>query len=269
MYRLRSAQMTPGGQPDISDLDTYDVTQSRDCEPSPPLPMHHGSKTNFFNPSGYDPASRPSNSIPLQPVGSSARAPWPSPHSPRTPPRSLTSPTVGGGSPTRRPSPGSPLSPNTLRRCPVPVGPPAPMSPSRKFASESELDQANGNHYSVPPACRAPQWDSRVRPGSRGDTRGSGPGTPTSSASTCQYVAAPGRRHSGSCSPQAVQTKPQEHAVPGRAIARRPMSFVKALEMSDSLERRAAAGMSSRQERHTEQGTERKSVYDMNYEISV
>ncbi|XP_064460660.1 palmitoyltransferase ZDHHC8-like isoform X2 [Ornithodoros turicata] len=260
MYHLRSAQMTPG-QPDVSDLDSYDATQSRDCEPSPP--MHHGSKTNFFNPSGYDPPSRPSNSIPLQPVSAATRAPWPPPHSPRTPPRSLTSPTVGGrGSPARRASPGSPLSPNTPRRCPVP----APMSPSRKFASESELDQANGNHHPMP-ACRAPQWDSRVRPGSRGDMRGSGPSTPTSS---CQYVApaAAGRRHSGSCSPQAAQAKQQE-PVPGRALARRPMSFVKALEMSDSLDRRAAAGMSGRQERHTEQGTDRKSLYDMNYEISV
>lgn len=244
------------GRSGIMDTDSYDATQSRDCEPSPPLPMHHGSKTNFFNPSGYDPPSRPSNSIPLQSVNTTTRVPWPPPHSPRTPPRSLTSPTVGGrGSPACRASPGSPLSPNTPRRCPVPP----PMSPSRKFASESELDQANGNHHPMPPGCRPPQWDGRVRPGSRGDARGSGPSTPTSA---CQYVA-PGRRHSGSSSPQAKQHEPP----PGRALARRPMSFVKALEMSDSLERGTAG--SGRPERHIEQGTDRRSLYDTNYEISV
>lgn len=259
------------------DIDAFEATQSRDCEPSPPQPLHHGSKTNFFSPtgSGFLPgdasqhpvppsslggaAGAPSNSIPLQPLR------WP--QSPcRTPPRSLTSPTVG--SPLRRPplpSPGS--APRRLG------GGTSPSS--RRFVSESELDQANGNY---PPCAPPPDlsanrtllgWEVRQqqpqhppRPGSRGDVRITP--TPSGGVSTA-------RRLSGGGTPQGKGSV-LEGAHPGRAAPRRPMSFVKALEMTDSLEK--GTGGARPQRNATADGTvsasgERRSVYDMNYEISV
>lgn len=259
------------------DIDAFEATQSRDCEPSPPQPLHHGSKTNFFSPtgSGFLPgdasqhpvppsslggaAGAPSNSIPLQPLR------WP--QSPcRTPPRSLTSPTVG--SPLRRPplpSPGS--APRRLGGGTSPSG--------RRFVSESELDQANGNY---PPCAPPPDlsanrtllgWEVRQqqpqhppRPGSRGDVRITP--TPSGGVSTA-------RRLSGGGTPQGKGSV-LEGAHPGRAAPRRPMSFVKALEMTDSLEK--GTGGARPQRNATADGTvsasgERRSVYDMNYEISV
>uniref|UniRef100_A0A023GE79 Palmitoyltransferase n=1 Tax=Amblyomma triste TaxID=251400 RepID=A0A023GE79_AMBTT len=261
-----------------SDIDTFEATQSRDCEPSPPQPLHHGSKTNFFSPtgSGFLPgdtsqhpvppsslggaAGAPSNSIPLQPLR------WP--QSPcRTPPRSLTSPTVG--SPLRRPplpSPGS--APRRLGGGTSPSG--------RRFVSESELDQANGNY---PPCAPPPDlsanrtllgWEVRQqqlqqppRPGSRGDVRVTP--TPSGGVSTA-------RRLSGGGTPPQGKGSVLEGAYPGRAAPRRPMSFVKALEMTDSLEK-GPGGVRS-QRNATADGAvpvsgERRSVYDMNYEISV
>ncbi|KAK8758459.1 zinc finger DHHC-type containing 8 isoform X2 [Amblyomma americanum] len=261
-----------------SDIDTFEATQSRDCEPSPPQPLHHGSKTNFFSPtgSGFLPgdasqhpvppsslggaAGAPSNSIPLQPLR------WP--QSPcRTPPRSLTSPTVG--SPLRRPplpSPGS--APRRLGGRTSPSG--------RRFVSESELDQANGNY---PPCAPPPDlsanrtllgWEVRQqqlqhppRPGSRGDVRVTP--TPSGGVSTA-------RRLSGGGTPPQGKGSVLEGAHPGRAAPRRPMSFVKALEMTDSLEK--GTGGARPQRNTTADGAvpasgERRSVYDMNYEISV
>ena len=49
---------------------------------------------------------------------------------------------------------------------------------------------------------------------------------------------------------------------------RRPMSFVRALEMTDSMETVAASG-DQRSQRPTTPTPDRASVYDMNYEISV
>ena len=49
---------------------------------------------------------------------------------------------------------------------------------------------------------------------------------------------------------------------------RRPMSFVRALEMTDSMEMVATAN-DSRSQRPTTPTPDRASVYDMNYEISV
>lgn len=147
------------------------------------------------------------------------------------------------------------------------------MVGGRKFASESELGQANGS-YTAPCVLQelanrtvlgTGQWDGMrlQRPGSRGDVRGSNPGTP---------MGGPGgslaRRLSGGSSPQQSAKLPEVHPV-GRTLARRPMSFVKALEMSDSLEK-GSAGTVGKQQRHADVGTtERRSVYDMNYEISV
>lgn len=280
------------------DLDLYEATQSRDCEPSPPLPPpHHGSKTNFFSPTGtgfpgdgalrqpHQPNHLHNNSssrnnvhhgIPMQNLGG-----------PRTPPpRSLTSPTVG--SPTSRrhlPSPGTARKGIGYVAAAV-----ASAANARKFASESELDQANGNYPTPLPSLHptqdlvnrtvlsSGQWgDGRQqqRPGSRGDVRGSNPGTPVA----CQGPLA--RRLSGGGGAPLQPQKPVEvHAAAGRVLARRPMSFVKALEMSDSLEKGTAPAAG----RHQQQGpgrladpagggagaaAERRSVYDMNYEISV
>lgn len=269
-----------------SDIEAFEATQSRDCEPSPPQPQHHhGSKTNFFSPtgSGFLPGDSvtphssapvgalgaPSNSIPLQPLR------WP--QSPcRTPPRSLTSPTVG--SPLRRPplpSPGS--APRRI------VGGASP--PGRRFVSESELDQANGNY---PPCVTQPPdlggtnrtllgWEARQqhhhqqqppppRPGSRGDVRV----TPTPASGVARRLSGGGTPPHGGGNKGSTL----EGVHPGRAAPRRPMSFVKALEMTDSLEK----GPGPRPQRNNATGIadgavtasgERRSVYDMNYEISV
>ncbi|KAG8296824.1 hypothetical protein J6590_048898 [Homalodisca vitripennis] len=68
--------------------------------------------------------------------------------------------------------------------------------------------------------------------------------------------------------PQSPQVKRKNLVTPvtpcdGR---RRPMSFVRALEMSDSME---MAGASQEPRRGTTPTPDRQSVYDMNYEISV
>lgn len=264
------------------DLDTYEATQSRDCEPSPPLPPpHHGSKTNFFSPTG---TGYPGEGAPRQPPqqqpnhlhnGRNHRGiPLQGLAGPRTPPpRSLTSPTVG--SPTSRrhlPSPGT-----AHRGIGFVAAAVASAANARKFASESELDQANGNYPVQPPPPHPDSVNRTVlgggqwqRPGSRGDVRGSNPGTPI----TCQGPLA--RRPSGGAPPLQPQKAAEVHA--SRVPARRPMSFVKALEMSDSLEKGtappAATGRHQPPGRLADPGgtgatVERRSVYDMNYEISV
>lgn len=269
------------GLVDHSDIDAFEATQSRDCEPSPPQPLHHGSKTNFFSPTGsgflpgdaaalqhpVPPSSlggAPANSIPLQPLR------WP--QSPcRTPPRSLTSPTVG--SPLRRP----PLpSPGAAPRRVVGGG----TSPSgRRFVSESELDQANGNY----PPCAPPVstditanrtmlgWEARQpppRPGSRGDVRATP--TPAGSSVSARRLSGGG----GGTPPQGGGSKGSvlegTHYSGRGAAPRRPMSFVKALEMTDSTEKGSSGSRPQRNADGTASASgERRSVYDMNYEISV
>lgn len=57
---------------------------------------------------------------------------------------------------------------------------------------------------------------------------------------------------------------------PGRAAPRRPMSFVKALEMTDSIEKGSSGARPQRNaDGSVPASGERRSVYDMNYEISV
>lgn len=236
-----------------------------------------------------------------------------SPRSVRTPPRSLTSPVVTADSyRTQRqqqsPSPGSPAS-LTPGQSPAAVkrhlgsssrkGPPPHhtvggrnssrpgsrnMSPQRKFASESELaraaaDKANGNYE----AARANQtadniqeladmehyWDEGPhrfqhvldRSGYRSSRNRTG-----ASPQVCRRA-----------SEQLVKTPPD--ASPVKLHAMRPVSFVKALELTEQTYDRSGSS-NKKTDPHLRQLTkmaqssnseqdDRKSLYEMNYEISV
>lgn len=141
----------------------------------------------------------------------------------------------------------------------------------------------------------------RVRRNSRSEQHGSGSHTPPSHSLGYHAIhglppagihGGPyGRRHSGSASPQSKRnivghaTPPLDMSPAGsRPHAKRPMSFVKALEMSDSMDK-ATAGAGTPKIEHRQSkssnppsttiqelqdgNADRRSLYEMNYEISV
>uniref|UniRef100_A0A2L2YAE2 Palmitoyltransferase n=1 Tax=Parasteatoda tepidariorum TaxID=114398 RepID=A0A2L2YAE2_PARTP len=334
------------GTGDLSDVDVmldsfeHNQSQSQDCEPSPPIPRH-GSKTNFFSSSESNRAYVIQQSKPWSPYGGAGpptpRAPrasipmderqsamprspegfppWGvvnSPHSSRTPPRSLTSPVVNAEgnrmhSPSRRGS--SPSSPASLTPGQSPVAVkrqaggsrrPTPhyygyhanvrtqrsssrnISPNRKFASESELaraaaDKANGNYEARANqtadniqelADSGPSWDERVRYLQRGQDCQYMHGVRVSSSSRRTNASPQSRRGSNH------KTPPME-ASPVKPHPRRPVSIVKALELTESYEKSGLkADSHSRQclqqnKPSNAEQDDRKSLYEMNYEISV
>ncbi|KAG8183622.1 hypothetical protein JTE90_025172 [Oedothorax gibbosus] len=265
-------KLSQGPAQDLSDADlTFDSfdrhsqSQSRDCEPSPPIPRH-GSKTNFFSPDARAPQILPSMqrppwapraSIPIDGWNPSMRA---------TPPRSLTSPVVSGGNGSSRnvydgsltPGHSPAASKRSSSRRPRPHG-----SPNRKFVSESELaraaaDRANGNYEAranhtadniqeltqeICPASSDGRW--RIH-------RDPAPSFPRSST----------RR-----SPQTRHKTTPEPISPAK-YPKRPVSIVKALEMTENYDRKVTPSQPSSAKPLMEQ-EDRKSLYEMNYEISV
>lgn len=233
---------------------------------------------------------------------------WTFVNSPRsvrtTPPRSLTSPVVTAADSynnrTQRQSPGSPASSLTPGQSPAAAkrssarknpptsshhaggrntGRPRNMSPQRKFASESELaralaaDKANGNYEA-----RANQtadniqeladWDEAAAHRFQRDRSGAYRSSRRTSGASPQG----GRRASEQL---LVKTPPDASPVKMHA-AMRPVSFVKALELTaeqtsyggnarktDPLRQLAKVAQSSSEQE------DRKSLYEMNYEISV
>ncbi|KFM69766.1 putative palmitoyltransferase ZDHHC8, partial [Stegodyphus mimosarum] len=219
---------------------------------------------------------RSGQSMPRSPEGLPPWAVVNSPRSTRTPPRSLTSPVVGAEgnrtrqqSPSRRSSPGSPasltpgLSPAAVKRHPGSRrGPPTPhyygyhvtsrtprsntrsISPNRKFASESELaraaaDKANGNYEA-----RANQTADNIQElADSGRSWGEGVRRLSHDTQTVH-----GFRSSSGCSSRRTGASPQNRraaghktpppeASPVKPHAKRPVSFVKALELTDSYDK--------------------------------
>lgn len=326
----------------------HNQSQSRDCEPSPPIPRH-GSKTNFFSPSeqatraayivpktpwspygttGGPPTPRaPRASIPMDErsmrssIGEhNMRSPaegwsnsqsgfnavnsqgfnsvnsqsgWSTVNSPRsqsrTPPRSLTSPVVSGqqspsrlrDSPGERTTPGH--SPATGRRSSRRGGPPTPHyrhhasgSPNRRFVSESELaraaaDRANGNYEA-----RANQTADNIQ-----ELVADGSGR----FRMQRGMDIAGLRASGGVGPRRVSaggsSSPQQgrHKTPAVEVSpvkptypKRPVSIKTALELTENFDRKAAEPQIRLQPSKplpVEQQDDRKSLYEMNYEISV
>lgn len=216
-------------------------------------------------------------------------------------------------SPSRRSSPGSPAS-LTPGQSPVTVkrhqgsrrGPPTPhyhgyhatgrtsrsssrnISPQRKFASESELaraaaDKANGNYEA-----RANQTADNIQELADASH-------PWGEASRrFQHVPEPQMVHSfrpigGSSSIRRTGASPQnrrgsEHktpppeASPVKPHAKRPVSFVKALELTEGYDKSNSKKTDSHSRQCIQQNKappsnldqdDRKSLYEMNYEISV
>lgn len=240
-----------------------------------------------------------------------------SPRSIRTPPRSLTSPIVTSDSyraprQQQSPSPGSPASltpgqsPVTVKRHPgsatrkgQPLTTPHHVSgrissrvvshnisPQRKFASESELaraaaDKANGNYE----AARANQTADNIQEladmehyWEEGSHRFQQVLDRSAYRSTRNRTGASpqGRR----ASEQLIKTPPD--ASPVKLHMMRPVSFVKALELTE--QNYDKSGTSKKNDSHLRQcmnqqiktaqssnsdQDDRKSLYEMNYEISV
>lgn len=219
-----------------------------------------------------------------------------SPRSMRTPPRSLTSPVVTADScrtrpqsPSRRSSPGSPASltpgqsPATTKKHPGSRRGPhyhgyhaatgrtsrSTSSPQRKFASESELaraaaDKANGNYEA-----HVNQTADNIR-----ELADAGHSWEESSR-PFQHVLEPqivhgfrsaSLRRSGMSPPN----RKTPEGSPMKPHAKRPVSFVKALELTAGLDR-----SHSKEPQYVQQKSsgldqdDRKSLYEMNYEISV
>ncbi|XP_046741089.1 palmitoyltransferase ZDHHC8 [Diprion similis] len=131
---------------------------------------------------------------------------------------------------------------------PVPAGIPVHQSPSQRPPPPYDYYRSNPTSPTQQPYTNAPR--AVYHPAMRG-------GVP---------VFPPHQPH------QSPQVKRKTMATPTTPTSgdgrRRPMSFVRALEMTDSMEMVAAPG-DSRSQRPTTPTPDRASVYDMNYEISV
>ncbi|XP_054714519.1 palmitoyltransferase ZDHHC5-like isoform X2 [Uloborus diversus] len=255
-------------------------------------------------------------SVPRSPEGLPPWAVVNSPRSTRTPPRSLTSPVVGADStrtrqhsPSRRSSPGSPASltpgqsPATAKRhTGSRRGPPnahyygyhparsvrnssRSMSPNRKFVSESELaraaaDKANGNYEA-----RANQTADNIQELADG-VRPWGVDISRRMPHGSDILPSYGFRSSGGvprkagASPQSRRASghktPPPDSSPAKVHVKRPVTFVKALELTESNDK-AGSKMDAHLRQCMQQTKtptsmdqeDRKSLYEMNYEISV
>ncbi|XP_014259008.1 palmitoyltransferase ZDHHC5 [Cimex lectularius] len=158
-------------------------------------------------------------------------------------------------------------------------------SPQRRFLSEGELLRGESQHYA-----RTNNTVDNIRELAGSPQRGvytwkdTSPNTyttqripsydhhyrsnPTSPTQRGYYQGAPPRGGVAVYPPQQspqVKRKNMTTPVTPQDTRRRPMSFVRALEMSDSMEMQATQD----QRRGTTPTPDRASVYDMNYEISV
>ncbi|KAL3244234.1 hypothetical protein MRX96_018860 [Rhipicephalus microplus] len=209
------------GLVDHSDIDAFEATQSRDCEPSPPQPLHHGSKTNFFSPTGS--GFLPGDAAALQ----------------------------------------HPVPPKQPRWCPCKQHPAAASALAAEPVSHASAQphQSNGRLAAASSAlavawcCTTPSGQHRHPQAAvcrRAGSVGGGGGTPPQGSGSKGSVLE-GTHYSGR-----------------GAAPRRPMSFVKALEMTDSIEKGSSGSRPQRNADGTASASgERRSVYDMNYEISV
>lgn len=178
-------------------------------------------------------------------------------------------------SPLRRSNPGTPTQP----RRPDFIGVPGNGgsggngyyggggSPQRRFLSEGELlrgGEGSGGYS------RTNNTVDNIRELAGSPQRGVYTWKDTSPSGYDQYRSNPtsptGRGYYRPPAPPVYHHQsPQAKRKAGTPSGRRPMSFVRALEVSDSLEMQAAV----QERRGTTPTPDRASVYDMNYEISV
>ncbi|CAH2048814.1 unnamed protein product, partial [Iphiclides podalirius] len=245
-------KLSPGRDEHEGELEGPGASQSADCEPTPPPLQRRGSAANLFPPPERQPRPHhyprlsplPRNTghgtttsgyrVVMEPLRyeSGANGARPSPTMQQRI-KALGVPTpLAVSSPVRRSNPGTPTQP---RR---PDFGARAASPQRRFLSEGELLRAE------PPAPhphRPTADDIRELAASpqRGYTWAERPPAPPQQSPLARRRAAP---------------PPQPH--PARPA--RPLSFVRALEVQDQLERAPPADP-----------PDRASVYDCNYEISV
>ncbi|XP_076334240.1 palmitoyltransferase ZDHHC8-like [Tachypleus tridentatus] len=296
-----------GGPPTPRTLRTVGIFENRGIQPG-------NSHTAGVLPSSrstvkHSPLSSPTSSLPLHYSSSSRRA------SPGSPPSPGYSPPECKHHTSRPPLPqpvcyGIAGSRSSSRS----------VSPSHRLVSEMELvraaaDQANGNYQQIGSASKnaanlqdlpnctvlAPAWGNSVRPGgysrsyhnSRGESNSSLKASLSQSSGwpvANNYSALYGQRHlvGASGSPLAKRSELGTLEMT-HSHGRRPMSFVKALEMSDSdsgkgtstpkLEHRqmfqgqtrlhTSPSFSTHHKHSKDLSDEQRSQYEMNYEISV
>lgn len=248
------------------------ASQSQDCEPTPPL-NRHGSKTNFYLPPSMDRPTFTDSPRQVYPPRPRTRTEMVSSRS-HTPDVELVMPSpnihqrikqvgvptpLAMGSPARRSNPGTPTG---IRRPDfIGVAPPNGShyeegSPQRRFLSEGELlgpiyPRGGPNHTvdNIRELAGSPQRGVyRWKDTSPSCPHHSGPpiydnyrSNPTSPTQRGYYgvprggvpVYPPGVQVQQS--PQ-VKRKTVGTATPGDTPGRRPMSFVRALEMADGME---------------------------------
>ncbi|XP_068633236.1 palmitoyltransferase ZDHHC8 [Battus philenor] len=242
-------KLSPGREEHEGEMEGPGASQSADCEPTPPPLQRRGSAANLFPPPERQPRPHhyprlsplPRNTghgtttsgyrVVMEPLRyeSGANGARPSPTMQQRI-KALGVPTpLAVSSPVRRSNPGTPTQPRRDFS--------GRSSPQRRFLSEGELLRAE------PPPHRPTADDIRELAASpqRGYLWHDRPPQPSPLA----------RRRT----PPAAPTPP---IAPHHVRPARPLSFVRALEVQDQLERTPPA-----------QPPDRASVYDCNYEISV
>ncbi|CAH1403959.1 unnamed protein product [Nezara viridula] len=275
------------GRDVVDEIMEPSASQSQDCEPTPPL-HRHGSKTNFYlppvdsdSPRNYPPRPRTRLDMPGSRShtpdlerGMVGVAPSPTMHQRL---KTIGVPTpLAISSPLRRSNPGTPTQP----RRPDFIGVPgngtsggngyygAGGSPQRRFLSEGELLRGGDGSGSY---SRTNNTVDNIRELAGSPQRGVYTWKDTSPSGYDQYRSNPtsptGRGYyRPPPQPAYHHQSPQAKRKAATPSGRRPMSFVRALEVSDSLEMQQSA---VQERRGTTPTPDRASVYDMNYEISV
>ncbi|KPJ19956.1 putative palmitoyltransferase ZDHHC5 [Papilio machaon] len=253
------------------ELEGPGASQSADCEPTPPPLQRRGSAANLFPPPDRQPRPHhyprlsplPRNTghgtttsgyrVVMEPMRyeTGVNGARPSPTMQQRI-KALGVPTpLAVSSPVRRSNPGTPTQPRRADFAPR-------GSPQRRFLSEGELLRAE------PPAHRPTADDIRELAASpqRGYTwaeRPQHPAHPAHPAHVPPHPVHPAHpAHPPHPSPLARRRTPAAPAHPHPPRPARPLSFVRALEVQDQLERAPPA-----------EPPDRASVYDCNYEISV
>ncbi|CAH0715308.1 unnamed protein product, partial [Brenthis ino] len=249
-------KLSPGREEHEGELEGPGASQSADCEPTPPPLQRRGSSANLFPPAEphhhlpprphhyprLSPLSRNTSHggtttsgyrVVMEPLRYDAGANGGARPSPTMQQRikALGVPTpLAVNSPVRRSNPGTPTQP----RRPDFIG--VRASPQRRFLSEGELlREPHAPHAPVAPH-------------------------PTAAQDVRELAASPQRgtylwAERAPPSPHARRRPPPPAPAPRPA---RPLSFVRALEVQDQLERAPPPAP-----------PDRASVYDCNYEISV
>ncbi|CAG4959099.1 unnamed protein product [Parnassius apollo] len=253
-------KLSPGRDEHEGELEGPGASQSADCEPTPPPLQRRGSAANLFPPPDRQPRAHhyprlsplPRSTghgtttsgyrVVMEPLRyeTGANGARPSPTMQQRI-KALGVPTpLAISSPVRRSNPGTPTQP---RRPDFAAGARG-TSPQRRFLSEGELLRAE------PPAHRPTADDIRELAAS-----------PQRGYMWAERPPAPAVPHAPHAQPSPLSRRrtpaphPPPHPPPRPA---RPLSFVRALEVQDQLERAPPADP-----------PDRASVYDCNYEISV